>query len=182
MTTKKTVLLIAFTALSCLCYSQRYENSSNVNGALLIGEHLGATVEYEKLFNRSNSFFLNATGISIKKEFNDLNTKAKLFDAFIATGYRKYFNISSSARENTIYPYIGVGVLVGYEFISNKNDFTGTVQYNRGNEMIYGGISDLGVEYYMKKTSLFISFSPTYEINNKDVYLNLKLGVKFHIL
>lgn len=163
--------------LTCsFSFAQRFDNSSNINASFLPGKGIGAVIEYEQLFKRNNTFFLGLNALSFKKELSVPKIDAKLLDTFATFGYRRYFGNKS------LFPYFSVAGMIGYEFLTNEKDFSSTIVYNRGDDLIYGITGDIGVEYFIRKVSLFGAFSPIYEFNNKEFYPNARLGIKFYIL
>lgn len=164
----------------CLCCSQlkaqRFIGFNNVfvQGGYSTENALNADIGYEIFFGEAANKSVYAS-IGYSKRTGELKTskyKVDLQDYTFSLGAKKYFNVS-----NAIYPYIGLGAVVGYEKLEPE-EMPHTVLIEREKGMLYGVKSDIGAEYLFSSFSIYANICPRYEFNFKEFSTSFQLGVK----
>lgn len=173
---KLKILLLVMLSAFCISkvHSQRYHNAKNIQASMGIVEHgFSATLGYEKNINWNHSYLLELGMFTEKEKVVNSDVKAKFTNFLLAAKYRYYM-----FAYGNVFPLIGVGGFAGYELYSNKKSVPDNVLMNRKDDFIYGFNADVGIEYNVKSNSLFITYSPMYELNQKDYIHHVRIGYK----
>lgn len=173
------ILLLVLLFFAMNSNAQRLLNAKSINVGLASEKKgIGASVSMEKLFGEDNMYSIEGECSFIFSKAilkNNSNTKLPIFDLKVGTAFKRYFNLGN------VFPYIGGGVFVGYEFL-NKKDLSNTVYLEREDTFLYGLSSKFGLEYFLgNRMSVFGEVLPNYDFGVKELNVKYNVGLKVFI-
>ena len=171
----KFILITAILLIACNINAQRYETAKSIQASVgILQKGISTTVGYEKNIDWNNAFLIEVGLFTEKENIIHSDVKAKFTNFTLGAKYHYYV-----FAYGNIFPVVGLGAFVGYEQYTNKKDVPTHIKMNRKDDFIFGINSDFGIEYNLKSSSIFITYSPMYEFKQKDYIHNGRIGYKY---
>ena len=166
--------VIVFLCFSCFANAQGQQNVRNVHlqgGTVNGGLHIASGIENFFGQDNTNRIFLTLNYQRLTRSVKVGQMVLKEQNAFLSTGYRKYFPVSYR-----ISPYVGVNVLAGYQYVGNSKN--GILAHKSTTDFLYGAGAHSGIEYRLNNSlSFFLEGAYLFEFDHSWI---LSVGVKYY--
>lgn len=161
------IFLLAFT----ICVGQTKESKNGVSSFDIITGYaedgMASTINYNYHVGNKSIYQLCFTFNDAEEEI--LTYKFPYIDTTLSFSYNK--NILSNGQFNTFNVYLGVGVLVGYEYINNGiNVLSNGAELKIKSKMLYGANAQLQAELYLAD-NIYLTSQIT-----ENIHINSDLG------